>query len=207
MIRLLREIKRIPESIKRSIKLRRFRRFASCGANLTVSAGSNCICEPGGKIAIGDNCDICGILSCKSKGRLSVGRYTTIRGNSVVGCVNSITIGNYVIISNNVHIYDNNNHPTSPRKRVELCLSGFYSESWNWCHSDYKPIVIEDNVWIGERSTILKGVTIGEGSIVGCDSVVTKDVPSFCVVAGNPAQIVKRLNNDKISKSNERGND
>jgi acetyltransferase-like isoleucine patch superfamily enzyme len=71
----------------------------------------------------------------------------------------------------------------------------FFGPLWNWNeHVDRKPIVIEDNVWIGERSTILKGVTIGRGSVVGCNSVVTHDVPPYCVVAGNPARIVKRLN-------------
>ena len=186
-------------SLKRNIKLHRFKKYALCGTGLTVSDGANCICDIGGSIKIGDNCDICGILSCKSKGNLSIGNYTTIRGNSIIGCVNSITIGNYVIISNNVHIYDNNNHPISPLKRVELCKSGFYSNLWNWENSDCRSIIIKDNVWIGERSTILKGVTIGEGSIIGCNSVVTKSVPPFCIAAGNPARIVKRLENDKVA--------
>ena len=56
-----------------------------------------------------------------------------------------------------------------------------------------KRIVINDNVWIGERTTILKGVVIGKGAVVGCNSVVTHDVPERCVVAGNPAKIVKML--------------
>ena len=53
--------------------------------------------------------------------------------------------------------------------------------------------MIEDNVWIGERSTILKGVHIGKGSIVASNSVVVKDVPPYSIVAGNPAKIVKML--------------
>ena len=56
-----------------------------------------------------------------------------------------------------------------------------------------KNVTIEDNVWIGSCSTILKGVTIGNNSVVGCNSVVTKDVPDNCVVAGNPAKIIKYL--------------
>lgn len=124
---------------------------------------------------------------------MEIGKYTTIRGYSVIGAVKRIYIGDHVIISNNVHIYDNNNHPTSPKTRIEMCESGFYSSLWEWTKSDAAEVIIEDNVWIGERSTVLKGVTIGKGSIVGCDSVVTKDVPPYSIVAGNPARIVKYL--------------
>ena len=56
-----------------------------------------------------------------------------------------------------------------------------------------RPIVIEDKVWIGINSTILPGVTIGYGAIVGAGSVVTKDVPAMTIVAGNPARIIKAI--------------
>lgn len=56
-----------------------------------------------------------------------------------------------------------------------------------------KPIVIEDKAWIGFDSTILKGVTIGEGSVVGAKSVVTRNVDPYTVVAGNPAKVVRKL--------------
>jgi len=82
-----------------------------------------------------------------------------------------------------------------------MCASGnFYSDDWNWNKSESSPIIIEDNVWIGERSTILKGVKIGRGSIIASNSVVTKNVPAYTIVAGNPAVVVKHLEND-IPKS------
>ena len=55
-------------------------------------------------------------------------------------------------------------------------------------------VTIGDNVWIGDKATILPGVTIGDGVVVAANSVVTKDVPAYCVVAGNPAKIVKQVN-------------
>lgn len=161
---------------------------------MTICPKSNIFVRDRGKVVIGKNCDILGVLSTQDDAIISIGDYTTIRGNSLVGACAGISIGNHVIISNNVHIYDNNNHPTDPQKRIELCESGFYSKLWNWRNSASSPIVIEDNVWIGERATILKGVTIGRGSIVACDSVVTKSVPPYCIVAGNPAKVVKQLN-------------
>ena len=54
-----------------------------------------------------------------------------------------------------------------------------------------KPVIIEDDVWIGSRVTILPGVTIGEGSVIGASAVVAKSVPPYSVVVGNPAKIVK----------------
>ena len=54
-----------------------------------------------------------------------------------------------------------------------------------------KPVIIEDDVWIGTRVTILKGVTVGKGAIIGACSVVTKDVPPHSIVVGNPAKVVK----------------
>lgn len=78
--------------------------------------------------------------------------------------------------------------------REKMCESGFTSELWKWKYSASSPIKIGDNVWIGEKSTILKGVTIGNGAVVACNSVVTHDVEANTVVAGNPARMVKRLN-------------
>ncbi len=55
------------------------------------------------------------------------------------------------------------------------------------------PIVIEDNVWIGERVCILSGVNIGKGAIIAANSVVTHDVPEYCVAAGSPAKVIKQI--------------
>ncbi|MDE0582109.1 acyltransferase [Planococcus sp. A6] len=59
--------------------------------------------------------------------------------------------------------------------------------------TESKPVVIEDNVWIGARAIILPGVNIGKGAIVGAGSIVTKNVPPYSIAAGNPAKIVKKL--------------
>lgn len=162
----------------------------------TFGITAYCLNETGNKsnIIIGDHCDIhARIAACGESARIIIGNNTTIRYNSVVGSVESITIGNNVIISNNVSIYDNNNHPTEPKIRLSMTKSGFYGEPWRWIHSAHKPVIIEDNVWIGEHATILKGVKIGKGSIVGCHSVVTKDIPPYCIAVGNPARVVKKL--------------
>lgn len=86
-----------------------------------------------------------------------------------------ITLGNNVIVSQDAYLCTASHDISSPT--MELVL---------------KPIVICDNVWIGSRATILPGVTIGEGAVVGACAVVAKDVPPWSVVVGNPARVVGR---------------
>lgn len=167
-----------------------FRKNAKLGKDVVIGCGSNAFVEPGGALVIGDDCEINARISVKAGAKVEIGHHTTTRGANI-GAVNSITIGNYVIISNSVTIYDNNNHPTSEVKRMEMSQSGFHGQLWKWSHSSHAPIVIEDNVWVGQGVVILKGVTIGHGSVVAMNSVVTKSVPPHSIVAGNPAKVVK----------------
>lgn len=173
-------------------KLNIFRRVSTLGTNVTIGHSSNAFVAPNGKLTIGDNCEINAVITVKSGASVSIGNNTTIR-MATIGALESIIIGNYVIISSNVTIYDNNNHPTSEKKRKAMSESGFYSPLWNWSESEHAPIVIEDNVWIGQNCAILKGVTIGRGSVVAMNSIVTKSVPPHSIVAGNPAQVVKSI--------------
>ena len=182
---------RFADWLKCFYKSKKFKKYATIGKDLAISPRSNCTAEKPGLIEIGDSCDIVGRLESQGNGRIKIGSHTGIYERSVIGSVNSITIGSCVMISNHVHIYDNNNHPVSPAVRHEMSLQGLRGEQWRWTHSESAPIVIEDDVWIGEYSLTLKGVTIGRGSVVAAHSVVTKDVPPMSVVAGNPARVVK----------------
>jgi acetyltransferase-like isoleucine patch superfamily enzyme len=114
-------------------------------------------------ITIGDNC--------------SIGEYCHITS------INSITIGNGVLTGRWVTITDNSHGSSS--------LEEFYIQPSKRKLYSKGSVVIEDNVWIGDKVTILPGVHIGYGSIIGANAVVTKDVPANCVVGGNPAKIIK----------------
>ena len=92
-----------------------------------------------------------------------------------IRCSQRITIGNNAAIAKDVVIMDSDAH--------EIDYSGYVMK---------KPIFIEDDVWIGTRAMILKGVTVGKGSIVAAGAVVTKSVPPFSLVAGVPARVVKQ---------------
>lgn len=176
-------------------KKRQFVKNSEMGGKIHIGKCASCINPSGnkGNIRIGKMCDIDAVIMTQDNGKIIVGDFTTIRYDSIVGASERIEIGSHVIISNRVTIYDNNNHPTDVEMREKMCESGFTSELWQWKYSAHSPVKIGDNVWIGEKSTILKGVTIGNGSIVACNSVVTHDVEENTVVAGNPARLVKKL--------------
>ena len=193
MKKIFKAISGLREVIKRKYNYKQFKKHAQCGTCLDLNANSDCICDGNGFIKIGNNCRIFGRLLTQDEGVIIIGDNTCIYERTFIGSVSHITIGNKVIISNHVHIFDNNNHPTSPQIREQMCLNGFDGDAWRWKHSESSPIVIEDNVWIGEYSSIFKGVRIGKGSIVAAHAVVTKDVQPYSIVAGNPAKVVKKL--------------
>jgi len=117
--------------------------------------------------------------------RLVIGHDTTVNYQTLISCARSVTIGNHCRLAGEIKIFDNNSHPTDYRARR---VNGGRMSA-----EDVAPVVIEDDVWIGTGSLVMKGVHIGRGAIVAAGAVVTKSVPPFSVVAGNPARVVKRL--------------
>lgn len=120
----------------------------------------------------------------QEKPTLEIGAHCNFGGFNHITCTNKIVIGNNVLTGRWVTISDNNHGNTSQ----EMLLK----------HPTERPIVskgpviIEDDVWIGDKATILAGVHIGKGAVIAANAVVTKDVPAYSVVAGNPARIIKQ---------------
>ena len=125
-------------------------------------------------------------LGNKYQPHIKIGKNVSINYDVHIACINNIVIGDNVLIGSKVLITDHfhgqaiKSEITTPPSERYLYTKG--------------PVVIQDNVWIGEQVVILPGVTIGKNSIVGAGSVVTKSVPDNCVVAGNPSKVIKRLN-------------
>lgn len=146
------------------------------------------------KIHIGAYTHIRGHLQLFTQGGLiRIGDFCYVGENTKIWSAGKIIIEDNVLIAHNVNIHDNISHPINSElrhldyKRI-LGLIDNNAEEFD-LHPN--PVLIKKNSWIGFNSIILKGVTIGEGAIVGAGSVVTKDVPDFAVVAGNPAKIIK----------------
>ena len=128
-------------------------------------------------------------LAAETNGLIEIGDYCYLTNASIV-CSSSITIGSYVMISGGVTIADSDFHPIGPAARLAdtVALSPVGNRSRRE-PIEARPVVIEDDVWIGHNATILKGVRIGAGSVIGPGAVVIRDVPPGVTVAGNPAQI------------------
>ncbi|MBB5317221.1 acyltransferase [Tunturibacter empetritectus] len=124
-------------------------------------------------------------------GIIKIGESCFVGEHSRIWSADSIAIGDRVLISHNVNIHDHNAHSLSAEKR-RLHIIEIFSKGHPVHLEDVAsaPIVIEDDAWIGFNSTILKGVRIGRGAIVGAATVVTKDVPAYAIVAGNPAKTI-----------------
>ncbi len=116
--------------------------------------------------------------------KITIGDNVSIGAFNHITCINKIVIGNGVLTGKWVTITDNSHGDTSfatlqeiPRKRSVVSKGA---------------VVLCDNVWIGDKATILPGVTIGEGAVIAANSVVTKDVPPYSIVAGCPAKVIKK---------------
>jgi acetyltransferase-like isoleucine patch superfamily enzyme len=147
------------------------------------------------QLTIGERCYVMGeVILLHPNARFTMGNYCSVGADTKIWVQSGVTIGNYVLIAHRVDIIDNNSHSLDWRDRREDAHDVFErGKKLDMSKVATAPIVIEDDVWIGARSTILKGVRIGRGAIVAAASVVTRDVAPFTVVGGNPARVIKEL--------------
>jgi len=172
------------------------RKFNSFGKNSVVKPILNSANEK--YISVGNNTDIgafCRItvstefgghkVKSENKVRLKIGENVSIGNNSFISANNSIEIGDNVIMSAYVFITDHD-HGFEMEKNLNeqpLTENGF--------------VKIGDNVFLGTKSSILKNVSVGERTVIAANAVVTKDVPAYSIVAGNPARIIKKYDFEK----------
>ncbi len=174
-------------------KLQYINREVTWGKNMSVHGNIFFRCK--GKAIFGDNivwtnlnrfnpvglAKNCSIYVEKG-GQLFVGSNSGFSGVSIV-CHSKIEIGEYCNFGGNTFIWDTDFHPLNYLDRRIHDKSKIYSN----------PIVIGNDVFVGANSTILKGVTIGDRAIIGCGSVVSRDIPSDEVWAGNPIKLIRKI--------------
>ena len=140
----------------------------------TIQIGNRCVINSSSKLNFRGINHPCVIQTGTPYAKIKIGNHVEMSGVSIVSN-HSIQIGNHVLMGANCQIGDRDGHS-------------------NKYQSSPKPIIIEDDVWLGMNVTVLKGVTIGEHSIIGANSVVTKEIPANCIAAGNPCTVIKQIN-------------
>ena len=143
-----------------------------------------------GKIHIGDFVRLPGKQTINFSNKvftdptLTIGNNTFIGHNVTFSIAREISLGNHCYIAGGVNIADNDGHPLDFKKRRD----NFPPEK-----DSVKPVRIGNDVWVGRNAFILKGVTIGDRSVIGAGAVITTDIPPDSIVAGNPAKVLKTL--------------
>ena len=119
------------------------------------------------------------LLTVKPNAEIRIGRNCNLNG-AIIGSAESILIGDNCIIAE-AYIRDTSSHGIAPDRRRDPSAVKI------------APVILEDNVWIGSAVHIMPGVTIGENSVIGVNSVVTKSIPKNVFAAGNPARVIKSI--------------
>ena len=147
-----------------------------------VVFGNYVSCYAGCSFSIGEN------------GQCTVGDFTLLNG-ALIMAEEKIEIGSHCLISWNIGIADSDFHPLEPAQRLidAQALAPFFKDRPPRPKLKTAPVKIGDNVWIGMGAVILKGVTIGDNSVVAAGAIVTKSIPPNTIVAGNPAEVVKKF--------------
>jgi Acetyltransferase (isoleucine patch superfamily) len=140
---------------------------------------------------IGTNVSVAQPFICDYGRNIRIGNNVSINMNCTFVDCNTITIGDNVLIASNVQIYTAA-HPVEYAERVR--------QDWNpdsgqyFCNTFAKPVTRGSGCWIGGGVVILPGVSVGERTVIGAGSVVTKNVPADCVAAGNPCRVIRTIN-------------
>ena len=154
------------------------------------------------KVIIGEDCMLGVSITSEGNGAYFKFGDRVYIGKSQIICRSGIEFESNILVAWGVTFYDHDSHSLDYMSRREDITqqiedyrnnNGNYVKTKDWSVVKTKPIKVCKDSWIGMNAVILKGVTIGEGAIVAACSVVTKDVPAFTVVAGNPAIVVKKL--------------
>lgn len=139
----------------------------------------------------------------KETGEIKIGNRVFIGGGTNFICINGINVEDDVMFSWGCTVMDNDAHSLSWEERkndvtdwIKGINENHVGKYKNWKNVRSASICIKNKAWIGFNVIILKGVTIGEGAVVAAGTVVTKDVPAYTLVAGNPAQVVKKLSEE-----------
>ena len=138
-----------------------------------IRIGNHCVFNSSSKLNFRGINHPCILQTGTKHAKIIIGNHVEMSGCSIV-CNDSVIIGNNVLFGANCQIGDRDGHQDRYASKPA-------------------PIIIEDGVWLGMNVTVLKGVTIGKNTIIGANSLITKDIPANCIAAGSPCKIIKEI--------------
>ena len=208
--RLARALLRLVERDRAALVSQSFSKNAVLGPGCRVGPGAWCFNpRPKSSIQLGASVVCRGILRVETfgHGTIAVGDHVYIGDDCIISCAQRVEIGRGTLLAHGVQVFDNDSHPTDALLREQDLLTILGERSGARPPLASASVSIGDRVWIGFNAIVLKGVRIGEASIVGAGSVVAADVPPYSVVAGNPARLVKQMGKgtDGLAEMVERG--
>ena len=131
--------------------------------------------------------------SNKKSAKFHIDKTSHLKSNTFIECTGGVTIGKYFHTGRGLTIFSTNHnyesHESIPYDEVIIC----------------RPVIIEDFVWFGSNITVVPGITVGEGAVVGSGAVLTKNVPPYSVVGGNPAKIIKTRDIEVFNRLKQEG--
>lgn len=163
----------------------------SSGRIRNIRGDTRCIKVGGRTLVAGE------LLVFSHGGEISIGEWCYIGEGARVWSSGSIAIGDRVLVSHNVNIFDSLTHPLHAGQRHAQFKAIMQTGHPRSIDLGERPVTVGNDVWIGANSSVLRGVTLGEGAIIGAGAVVTHDAPPFTLVAGNPARVIRELAPDE----------
>lgn len=149
---------------------------------------------PDDRIRIGQKSVIRGeLLVFAHGGRIQIGDWCYVGEGTRIWSGAGIVFGNRVMVAHNVNIFDNLTHPLDPDARHAHFRAIFEHGHPRELDLGDQPVTISDDAWIGAGATVLRGITVGRGAVLAAGAVLTQDLAPMCVAAGNPARVVRRL--------------
>jgi acetyltransferase-like isoleucine patch superfamily enzyme len=159
-------------------------------AGCSIGVGTNIIIPAGGRLCLGRGCYIGRYVELGPRGSIHIGDYTSVQDRSIF--LGEVTIGRYCTIAPNVYISSGRHHfDLQPYALIKdqdrICIPNATVAA-----NRGSAVVVEDDCWLGINAVLMPGIVVGKGAVVGANSVVTKDVSPYIVVAGSPARAIRQ---------------